>query len=1566
MREHSPESRDDAFIPDKLGQYEIIRKIGRGGMGVVLEAKDTAFGGFRHVAVKVLPRNALLDARRIKRFETEALAAASLQHDNIVRVLNRGVQDGVHYFAMDYIQGANLAQIIASLRIARDAQNASTHRPSKTSQDADSPEPTESSTGSQVSESSTQPYPLDAVVPDQTTAYPHTSLTTSSRSFEVESQYRQLLELAPETSPHHKLYFDRLVALAIQAADALDHAHQMGVIHRDIKPSNLMVDAQGRLFVTDFGLAHMTLASDVTRTGDLIGTLRYMSPEQALAQRVVVDHRTDIYSLGITLYELLTLERAYDGSNKEILHQIAFVEPRRPRRVNSHIPFELETIVLKAIEKSPNERYATARELANDLRYFADGKAIQATRPTPLERVTRWSRRNAKLTFAAVATITCVAVIASLTTWFVYAGLLYQKQVNKQLTDALRASEGLRLVASALNQVDDNPGQALILAQLGHQRHPSFEANNALLTALEANHEIWTLPHDSQVGQVCFSRSDQHLATVERNDTRTAEQPLRIWDTATGKLLHRVVERGRSTTSVLYGPAGRYIFTASVADDSEDRMGHVVVWELANLDRPKLVLRTSRVSQLRESWVSRDASYLAFPAEGGTIQVWRISGEEIELEHPQINPQATVEHVAINGNGSHLATLDRAGRLVIWQQSDNGQAYQPLHQQQLADPGNQDLHLEFDATGSRLLSVCNLRVQLWEVSSGAAQLDGWPASHAYFIGGGRRIASYTGQRLQVRDVTTGAVHSEHPLMGDLSPVEVGAKRYVSRDNARVASVKDLTNDAVLAFLRGHDNTVVAFSISSNGERVATASTDGTARIWRVVGYRDASFVHSPHKLLNQPERALFGNTLLSSQTSLTFTHSVAAPHIALHGKLLAKNHRLPGLAFVHHDRQLKIVDLTSGQSQGTVTLEQQSLREAVFTPSQEHAIVVTPGGACFHWQDTHRDTLESLRDTTLAFCVDSHPTEERIAIGCKTGQIMLWTPNQPSQEFAQCESEVIQIAFTPHGKRLVARTANREIQVWDVDDRKQLSSFAVPRTGDMHVSFDGKHLLDLSRTRQESRLAAYELETGTKLHSMTVHAGSQLDLHPTESVAIIGSTDGLQRWNYVTNQTATLSRLPITDVALNAASIYAGVHLHSTAFPPDRMHPDHLHLDLRSRIVRWDWDSGEEVETYPCGDLAPLRVYLREDGDSLWYSGHGQEILQWRQRHLTQSEPLARLPSKVQYFAFSQAISGLVTVSQTGEMSTWDAAGKSTPLLPDTPGSPVPIAHAHISADGKHLVVLNRQGLCQVIDLAARQVIARLDIELKTDLTGPPIHTLQILDEAKRVLIASPTKLLFWSPLKDGPPITHEISSRYACISSTNTFYAILQDIDRDEKQHTRRSSLPGLLKVFSSPTHHAFDVTQVVDMEFDLQGKHLLVTQPERALLYRCGVAEEPIRFPSSTKLFAARFNATGTRFATISQRQAELWDTQTFAKTLVLRDEDYKFPLFAPPRITGRRLGFSEDDRWFFSQGVGNVTRRWPVNPAREAQTRLPRQLTAEERQRFHIDDLPPRKESPAATTN
>ncbi len=351
-----PSARPPDLEVGVLGDFRILREVGRGGMGVVYEAEQVSLG--RRVALKVLPFAAALDARQLQRFKNEAQAVAHLLHQHIVPVYAVGCERGVHYYAMQFIDGDTLAALIHQLRRRGGLGPARAEAPAS---------------------------PGEAVLP---ATCPYTGAAADTAS-------QPAAALSTEHSSQSPAFFRTVARLGIQAAEALEHAHQLGVVHRDVKPANLLLDGRGNLWVTDFGLAHCPGEAGLTLTGDLVGTLRYMSPEQALARPGGVDHRTDVYSLGITLYELLTLEPAFPGRDRqELLRQIAFEEPRPPRRLNAALPEELETIVLKAVGKEPAERYGTAQELADDLARYLRDEPIRAKRPTLWQRFKKWSRRH--------------------------------------------------------------------------------------------------------------------------------------------------------------------------------------------------------------------------------------------------------------------------------------------------------------------------------------------------------------------------------------------------------------------------------------------------------------------------------------------------------------------------------------------------------------------------------------------------------------------------------------------------------------------------------------------------------------------------------------------------------------------------------------------------------------------------------------------------------------------------------------------------------------------------------------------------------------------------------------------------------------------------------------------------------------------------------------------------------------------------------------------------------------------------------------------------------------------
>jgi serine/threonine protein kinase/Tfp pilus assembly protein PilF len=370
----------------RLGDFEILREIGRGGMGIVYEARQLSLK--RKVALKILSAGLGLTGNTVERFHREAESAARLHHTNIVPVYATGEDNGTHYYAMELIEGPSLDQVIRQLRQSQTTLPAGKHSPCP---------PTAPVGGSPQDLVQTGPY-LELPVPDGSVS-PLSSPSVCSESS----------------------YFDTVAQMIAEVADALDYAHKQGVIHRDVKPSNLLLSPQGRLSINDFGLARVLEQPGLTLTGEFVGTPAYMSPEQITSGSIPLDHRTDIYSLGATLYELLTLRPPFTGERRDqVLAQIIHREPRPPRSENRKVPLDLETICLKALDKDPDRRYQTAGQVAEDLRRYLNRFAISARRIGPLGRLRKWIRRHPGLAAASL----CVLALALAAGFFAYQARL--------------------------------------------------------------------------------------------------------------------------------------------------------------------------------------------------------------------------------------------------------------------------------------------------------------------------------------------------------------------------------------------------------------------------------------------------------------------------------------------------------------------------------------------------------------------------------------------------------------------------------------------------------------------------------------------------------------------------------------------------------------------------------------------------------------------------------------------------------------------------------------------------------------------------------------------------------------------------------------------------------------------------------------------------------------------------------------------------------------------------------------------------------------------------------------
>ncbi len=372
---------DDAEPLGALGDFKLLRRIGSGGMGVVYKAWQSSMD--RAVALKVLPTGVAAETKTFLRFMREARTAGKLDHENIVPVHALGIDRHTPYYAMEYVEGETLAEILA--RATRGEARGAARDAPNTDESAATLDPS---------------------------------------------------EITPA-------YCLRLAAAFAGVAEGLQYAHAKGVTHRDLKPSNLMLDRRGRLRILDFGLAHLEGQESLSMSADLVGTPLYMSPEQVRLRKTPIDHRTDIYSLGATLYEMLTRRPPFRGKNlQDTLSQVLGREPEPPRRIEPRVPQDLETIVLKCLAKEPAERYGSAEALAQDLRRFVRGDPIEAKARTALTTARRaLVRHKVKIAAALAACVLAGTATALYVRYASMKGAVDARRYGDLVTDAVMTLE---------------------------------------------------------------------------------------------------------------------------------------------------------------------------------------------------------------------------------------------------------------------------------------------------------------------------------------------------------------------------------------------------------------------------------------------------------------------------------------------------------------------------------------------------------------------------------------------------------------------------------------------------------------------------------------------------------------------------------------------------------------------------------------------------------------------------------------------------------------------------------------------------------------------------------------------------------------------------------------------------------------------------------------------------------------------------------------------------------------------------------------------------------------------
>jgi len=1047
-----------------IGEYEIEREIGRGGMGIVYLASQRDLG--RQVALKVIPP-ATLSAITRQRFLREAKALASLSHPNIVPIFTAGDESGSLFIAMEYVPGASLSTLISQVR----------HRPAG------------------IKAHQAWEDCLQAI----------------TRSVD-EDQTERNEPRADESCHLDDRYVRNCVSMVVQIAGALMRAHETGVIHRDVKPGNIIISNDGRARLLDFGLAAVHTEPHVTVSGEFFGTPYYVAPEQAAGRSAQVGPASDVYSLGATLYECLTLQPPFDAESiPEILAHVLNDDAKPARQLNPTLPRDLETILAKSLSKSLADRYESMEDLADDLTRFLEGRPIRAKRATAVQRVVKWSRRRPVTASLLVLLLTIFFAGVGVWSWQLAETRKAQSQtqyVQTQLQHANREVEvsGVALQAETANAerwryvriMADADRQWLagdVDAIRGLLRDAPAQWRNWEWSMLSwrCNSELQSLPRGTAATHIAWRRDGQGVAVSSNAGD------IQLWDLTSTQRTHTMMPVVGYSGGVDYLDDGKRVVSAC-AD------GIVRVWDTATGQElrsfsgvPDGIGNTSQ--PITDMAVSPDERYLLTVGgvlnSGGWARLHELPTGRLYRSYS--GHQSTINAVAYSTDGKHFATAARDGTAHVWDVSSES----PLLTLRGHGEGRSFIYdVAFSPTGG-LLATCGEEgiIQLWDSKSGEI----------------------------VRTMDFGSTAIRAVAFSPDGKLLAG----VGVDGA--APVYDVSNGKKVTVFQGHPPLSLSVAFSPDGKRLATGG-QRSVKIWDVATRQEGIPLRSPARSLALAENEIIvaglsprGELQVYSVEDRKILRTLGSPTDQV-------------IDVVSHPKRANLAAAVGWESGVTVWDVATGAQKLVIKPSTDYRYTgrkpaVSPTALAFSPSAT------TFSPNSVAFSPDGNllavgisrvwtATDRPLAVvqvyDAEAGTLLKSLP------FPEAEG-IVDISFAPDGRHIAAASpyllteagqTPGGVAIWSWPSGDHLRTFRQQDGGGLYslaISADGRYL---AMGTNEGGIRVVDLETNHELTSLRGHkySVSSMAFSP-DSSRLVSAGRSVLLWDLLTGQSVmTLAR----------------------------------------------------------------------------------------------------------------------------------------------------------------------------------------------------------------------------------------------------------------------------------------------------------------------------------------------------------------------------------------------------------------------------------------------------------